>query len=321
MLDLKRFEELKRSKTNTMLIVDGCNTLIRAISIAQSYKLQPFSLFFKMLGGLLDKFKPFQMYLVFDGEGGNNAKRLLFPQYKMNRNSVSKIQTKDYQILYQLLKHTPIIPLRLNNVQGDNVIGHIAKKNQSLGNNVIICSSDKDFYQLCSKQITVYQPIRKLIITQKDVIAKFNCHPINFSLYKSLVGDSSDNIPGIKGIGEKTIQKHFPNLFKQILPIQGSIQNFKKYIDAQMKYSDTKLKLLENFNMLKNFYKIVDLRSGCFLSPQIGIIIQKTINDKKQSLVFDKTNFLTQCKKYHIKNEDMVIIFNSLFLISKGSVK
>ena len=261
------------------------------------------------------------MYLVFDGEGGNNAKRLLFPQYKMNRNSVSKIQTKDYQILYQLLKHTPIIPLRLNNVQGDNVIGHIAKKNQSLGNNVIICSSDKDFYQLCSKQITVYQPIRKLIITQKDVIAKFNCHPINFSLYKSLVGDSSDNIPGIKGIGEKTIQKHFPNLFKQILPIQGSIQNFKKYIDTQMKYSDTKLKLLENFNMLKNFYKIVDLRSGCFLSPQIGIIIQKTINDKKQSLIFDKTNFLTQCKKYHIKNEDMVIIFNSLFLISKGSAK
>ncbi len=274
-----------------------------------------------MIGGLIDKFKPFQCYLVFDGQGGNNAKRLLFPQYKTNRNSVSKIQTKDYQILYELIKHTPIITLRLNNIQGDNVIAHIAIKNQIAGNNVVICSSDKDFYQLCSNHIRIYQPIKKITISQKHVIDKYNCHPVNFPLYKSLLGDSSDNIPGIKGLGQKTIQKHFPNLFKQVYPIQGSVQKFKQYIDNQMKYSDMKLRLLQNYNMFKNFYKIVDLRNGCFLTPQIGIIIQKTISDKKKSLVFDKTNFLSQCKKYHIKNEDMVIIFNSLFLISKGSVK
>jgi hypothetical protein len=50
---------------------------------------------------------------------------------------------------------------------------------------------------------------------------------------------------------------------------------------------------MENFNMYKNFFKIVNLRDGCFLTPQMGIIIEQIIKDKKQALIFDKTAFLT----------------------------
>jgi len=83
-----------------------------------------------------------------------------------------------------------------------------------LGNKTIIASSDKDFYQLCSKDIQVWNPINKVLITEAYVIQKYNCHPINFSLYKCLVGDTSDNIVGVKGLGNKTIIKYFGNLFK-----------------------------------------------------------------------------------------------------------
>lgn len=316
MLDLKRFEQLKKSKTNNILIIDGTNQLVRSISAAQKRGLQPYSLFFKTIGVLIDKFKPFECYLVLDGEGGNKTKRLLFSQYKANRNTVSKIQTADYETLYQLLKHTPIITLRVNNIQGDDIIGHIAIKNQALNNKVTIVSSDRDFYQLCSKNISVYEPIKRITITQRDVIAKYDCHPINFPLYKALLGDTSDNIPGIKGLGQKTIKKFFPDIFRNIQPLQGDVQNFHKHV-SQMQHSDMKLRIMENFNMYKNFFKIVNLRDGCFLTPQMGIIIEQIIKDKKQALIFDKTEFLTQCKKYNIKNQDVAIIFTSLFLLQR----
>jgi len=54
---------------------------------------------------------------------------------------------------------------------------------------------------LCSETVQVWNPIKKVLMTKDMVIQKYNCHPINFPIYKSLIGDSSDNIPGIKGIG------------------------------------------------------------------------------------------------------------------------
>lgn len=234
----------------------------------------------------------------------------------MNRNSVSKIQTEDYQKLFQILKYTPIITLRLNGVQGDNVMGHIAVKNQHLGNRVTIASSDKDFYQLCSKTTQVWQPIRKTLITQGTVLQKYNCHPVNFPIYKCLVGDASDNIVGIKGLGQKTIIKHFGDLFKNELPLQGDVNNFEQHVRG-MVHSDMKLKLLQNLPLISKLYKIVNLRSGCIISPQIGMKIDQIINGKKRNLEFNKVQFINQCKKYFVDTENQSILYTALHLISK----
>jgi 5'-3' exonuclease len=63
------------------------------------------------------------------------------------------------------LKHTPIITLRINNVEGDDVISHVVIENQVKGNKIVICSSDKDFYQLVDSNTQIWDPIKKIYIT------------------------------------------------------------------------------------------------------------------------------------------------------------
>ena len=75
-------------------------------------------------------------------------------------------------------------------------------------NRVIIVSGDQDFYQLCNSNIQVWSPIKKILVNVDDVRSIFGCHPINFPIYKALLGDASDNIPGISGVGPKTIIKY-----------------------------------------------------------------------------------------------------------------
>ena len=80
----------------------------------------------------------------------------------------------------------------------------------TIDGDVIIASSDKDFYQLISTSVIQWTPTRKKIVDVDDVLAEFNIHPVNFATAKCFVGDSSDNIDGIKGCGFKTFVKRFP---------------------------------------------------------------------------------------------------------------
>lgn len=311
MIDLKNLKKNKK-----VVILDGTNTLIRAISIAQSHNKNHISLFYDMIRNILLEFKPNECYIVFDGQGGSNTKRLIFPEYKANRLGVSKVQTQDYEKLFDMLKHTPLITIRMNNIQGDDVIAHIALKNSYQGNKVVIISTDKDFYQLCDKNIIIHNGIKKITITQNVVKDKYMCHPTNFSIFKVLVGDKSDNIPGIKGLGEKSIIKHFGELLSNQQPICGNFNNFKEYV-LNMQHSDLKLKLKESIGLLSKYYKIVNLRDGCILSPQIGARIDQIIQQKRKGAIFDRKKFIEQCRKHEVSDSDIASIYTPLQLISQ----
>ena len=75
-----------------------------------------------------------------------------------------------------------------------------------------IISSDRDYLQLVSERITVYSPTKKIFYTPKKVLDEYGVSSENFLNYKVLTGDSGDNVPGIKGIGPKTITKLYPEL-------------------------------------------------------------------------------------------------------------
>ena len=169
----------------SILIIDGTNQLIRALSVYERFNKTLYGLFFSELATVLKRFKPRQCYLVFDGEGGNFIRRKIFSQYKMNRASVTKIQTQQYNELFQMLRHTPIISVRMNNVEGDDIIAHLAIKNANLGNRVTIVSGDKDFFQLCGQNISVWSPIKRVLIGQQQVKSLYDCHPVNFAILKS----------------------------------------------------------------------------------------------------------------------------------------
>ena len=73
-------------------------------------------------------------------------------------------------------------------------------------------SSDRDYLQLVNEKITIYSPIKKKFYQYKDVLTEYGVTPQNFLAQKVLMGDSGDNVPGVRGIGQKTLLKHYPEL-------------------------------------------------------------------------------------------------------------
>jgi 5'-3' exonuclease len=120
---------------------------------------------------------------------------------------------------------------------------------------VTIVSADKDFIQIVNNNITVYSPIIKEHYTPKNVKDKFGLPPQNFILYKTLLGDNSDKVEGVPGLGPKKLFKLFPEL------TQGKITLDKIFQICETKYKDNVLysKIILNEEKLRNNYKIMDL--------------------------------------------------------------
>jgi len=107
------------------------------------------------------------------------------------------------------LKCLPVDLLSIDKIEADDVIGYISKR---LGKEVTIMSSDRDYLQLASDRISIYSPTKKKFYSPKDVLKEYEVTSHNFLTQKVLLGDKGDNVPGVKGLGPKTLLKHFPEL-------------------------------------------------------------------------------------------------------------
>jgi len=181
--------------------------------------------YLRSVGYAIKTFRPTRVILVFDGTGSTQNKKNLYPDYKGNRN-ITRIMNWDVfddkedesdamagqmSRLIHYLKQLPVSLISIDKIEADDSIGLIAKhyENDETCNEVTIMSADQDFYQLISEKVHVYSPTKRKTYKVDDVLAEFNVHPNNFLLYKALLGDNSDNLPGIRGLGPKKILKMF----------------------------------------------------------------------------------------------------------------
>jgi len=135
-----------------------------------------------------------------------------------------------------------------------------------LPDNKIIVSTDRDYYQLLKSDVWVYNPTRKAVITEKDVMTEFNVSAKNFALAKSVCGDSADNVPGVKGFGYKTISKKFP-----LLMSSGSIlvEDLISYAAARRDESSYYARLFEEADDVRRNWKLVYLDTSSLSAYQI----------------------------------------------------
>lgn len=215
-------------KNSKVLIVDSLNTFLR--SFVMIHHLNPqgnhiggLTGFLKSIGSVIKLVKPTRVILVFDGHGGSTNKRYIYPEYKANRkiNKISNWDAFDNQAqesesitnqilrLVTYLRCLPVDLLSIDKIEADDVIGYLAKE---LKDEVVILSTDRDYLQLVSDRVTVYSPIRKKFYTPRAVKEEYGITPQNFLTHKVVVGDISDNVPGVKGIQLKTLLKLYPQL-------------------------------------------------------------------------------------------------------------
>jgi DNA polymerase-1 len=275
LLDNVQENNVEAPQPERYMLIDGLNLFFRNFSIINAVNSNGAHIgglggFFRSLGALTRQIQPTQIIVVFDGVGSSNNRKNIIPEYKSNRNltRVTKHELFDNideeddakvsQIvrIIEYLQTLPVKVISLDRVEADDIIAHLSSVlPQKEDEKVFIVSSDKDYLQLVSKQVIVYRPIEKEFFTESVVKEKFGLDPHNFILMKTLLGDASDALPGIKGLGAKTLFKKFPELTNEHLSFDDIIDISEKRMEEHVVYA----RILHDIEMLENKYKIMDL--------------------------------------------------------------
>jgi len=204
-------------KTDHFYLIDGSGYIFRAY-----YALPPLSRksdglptgavngFCSMLFKLLEDsksddsdHKPTHFAVIFDS-ARKNFRNDIYSEYKANRAETPEDLAPQFEYIRKSVKAFNLPSIELANYEADDLIATYAKKIIKAGAKVTVISSDKDFMQLVSEKIRLYDPMKSKVLGEKEVIEKFGVKPNQVIDVQSLAGDSSDNIPGVPGIGIKT---------------------------------------------------------------------------------------------------------------------
>jgi 5'-3' exonuclease len=306
-------EELPQSER--YLLIDGLNLFFRnfsAINAVNSNGVHIGGLggFFRSLGALIRTIQPTQVYMVFDGVGSSNIRKNIIPEYKSNRNTsrITKHElfdnleeeddSKINQIvrIIQYLKTLPVKTVSLPTVEADDIIAYLSSTLPTKPEDrVFIVSSDKDYLQLISDKVIVYRPIEKEYYTTDTVKEKFNITPHNFLLYKLLMGDNSDGVTGIKGLGAKGLFKRFPELATQDLSFDDLINLAETKLKEHIIYA----RVLHNIPLLEDKYRVMDL-SNPMMDDKDKMFIDKFVENAPLNFLPD--TFVEMCNEDQIGN-------------------
>ena len=168
----------------------------------------------------INKFNPDCIIICWDGNNGSVRKREIYKDYKAHRKpffnmklATDKYETDDnsnrlwqLQKLVEILAFLPVCQLYVDNCEADDIIFYVCEKFANIQK--IIITSDKDMYQLINKNTNVYSLSNKTLINEDTLIENYSVSPQNFALYKSILGDKSDNIDGVRGVGPKTFTRN-----------------------------------------------------------------------------------------------------------------
>ena len=296
----------------TVIVLDMNNLFLRSYIMDPTISLNGPPIggirgFFRSLQKICRELNPTKIVACWDGEGGSQKRRQITKEYKEGRKplrlnrSVQALTTQQVQEnqvwqnirVMEYLNQTPIIQLGFPGVEADDVISKVVQSGNLAEYKKIIVSADKDFWQLITDDTIVYRPIGSEIKTKEVILDEFSIHPNNFALARSLVGDKSDNLPGIPGAGLKTVAKRFPFLKEEK---DFSISELLEYSTKML--DETKLKfypsIIENRQLILRNYKMMQLKTP-LLSAQAAIAIRRTLAESEY--IFNRTAFRSNMMK------------------------
>jgi len=263
------------SEGTRTLLIDGLNLFFR--NFAMMNMVNPSGIhigglggFFRSLGAEIRRTQPDQVYVVFDGAGSTTNRKNILSEYKSGREDQrvtnwevfdsldDEHDSKVDQIVRVIhyLKTLPVKTVILDKVEADDIIAYLCDKLPNHPDDkVFIVSSDKDFLQLVNKNVVVYRPMEKKYYTEEVFRTKYKMSPQNFILHKTLLGDASDKIKGVKGLGEKGLLKKFPELSERDLTFDDIFEICEKKYKDHVVYA----RIIQGVDDLEKNYKVMDL--------------------------------------------------------------
>ena len=268
-------DEVLTNPHERVLLIDGLNLFFRNFAMMKMVNQDGAHVgglggFLRSLNYLVNQLQPTSVYVVFDGAGSSINRKNLLPEYKSGRNLVritnwdvfdSLEEEHDSKVnqtvrLIHYLKCLPVKTVSMNKVEADDIIAYLSNiLSTKHGSKVFIVSNDQDFIQLVDDKITVYRPAEKEFYTKEMIKSNYGVLAENFILYKTLLGDNSDKVEGIKGLGKKGVTKKFPELLERPL----SFDDLMGIAESKLKEHVIYARVLQDEERLRNNYKIMDL--------------------------------------------------------------
>ncbi|NJD55393.1 MAG: DNA polymerase I [Nitrospirae bacterium] len=208
-----------------LYIIDGNSYVyrayyaIRSLTNSKGFPTNAIFGFTNMLMKIIRDRRPEGLVVSFDSPEPTE-RHMLFGQYKANRKETPADLAEQLPHIRRVIDAFRIRIFELPGYEADDLIGTIAKKAASEGANVFIVTADKDMMQLVDERIKVYDPMKDRVLDRAYVIGKFGVGPERVTEFMALTGDAVDNIPGVKGIGEKTA-KELLSVFSSIDDLLG----------------------------------------------------------------------------------------------------
>lgn len=302
------------SYNSRVLLVDALNTFLRSYAAVPSMDENGNHIggmvgFLKSLGLAIRTFKPTRCIVVFDGKGGSQRRRKIYPQYKANRKPPVRLnraydmttdeqekQNMKWQLvtLIEILECLPVTILALDNVEADDVIAYLSQLVTREDGHSIIYSTDKDFFQLASENVKIYNPVKKKTFSEEVILEDFGIHPKHFHFFRALNGDKSDNIDGVKSVGEASVKKYIPEIADPTAEISLNMLE-QKYADVK-KVPKMIENILNNKELVERNLHLMNLHEGIMSSDTrlkvANMFNNHTVDFKK----YDLTKLMMQNK-------------------------
>jgi 5'-3' exonuclease len=171
--------------------------------------------FARFLGDLIERESPDYLAVAFDESLETSFRNEIYPAYKANRDPAPPELKRQFSLCRRACRAMGIVEFASGRYEADDIIGTLVYKARSAGRPVTIVSRDKDLTQLLSGQDTYWDAVADIRYSHADIEEKFGASPERMADLLALMGDASDNIPGVPGVGRKTaarLLKHFDHI-------------------------------------------------------------------------------------------------------------
>ncbi len=225
-------------------LIDGSSYIYRAyfairhLSNSKGEATNAIYGFTKMLLTLLREEQPDRVAVIFDAKGPTFRKKL-YPDYKANRSAMPEDLVPQIPLIKDVVRAFNLPALELSGYEADDIIATLAKRYTEQGLDITVVTGDKDLMQIVGEKVRLLDTMKKKVSGRDEVIERFGVPPEQVLEILGLAGDSSDNIPGVPGIGEKTasslIQEFgsIENLLANINQVKGKKrqENLREFAD------------------------------------------------------------------------------------------
>ncbi|MFQ5787931.1 MAG: DNA polymerase I, partial [Thermodesulfobacteriota bacterium] len=260
-----------------------------------------------MIFRFLRDYEPEYLGIVFDSEG-ETFRNDIYPLYKANRDEPPEELKLQFPKIFEVVDALALPMFQKEGYEADDIIGTIANSSEILGINLVVITGDKDFYQLVSDRVSLIDTMRNRKTGVKDVIDKLGVPPDKVTDIFALSGDSIDNIPGVRGIGEKTARE----LIGKFGSLKGLFENVDKISKRQKNLIE------ENKENALLSEKLVTIKTDVPIKFKLDDFRYEGFDKEKLVRIFEELEFKSLISE--LGNNSSVELENTFGDVSKRKV-